>query len=64
MKTPGQRGAAIDSRRYDRWTKEFSGYRHQVPEGRIRDWIQQFSRADRDIAARILDCVDFCRMSS
>ena len=59
MKKPKNRGTAIDIKRYRTWVQEFSSYRHSVPEGRIRDWIALFDEGDRDVAARVLDCVDF-----
>lgn len=59
MKTPHARGSPIDMRRFSSWTAEFSGYRHAVNENRIDRWLKQFRRVDRDLAARLLDCVDF-----
>ena len=59
MKKPNDRNIAIDLKRYRNWVSEFSGFRHQVPEGRIREWFKHFSEKDHDIVARILDCVDF-----
>lgn len=59
MKKPGNRNTPIDLKRYRRWTAEFNGYRHSVSEERIRQWLEQFSDGDRDIAARLLDGVDF-----
>ena len=59
MKKPSSKGTAIDLRRYERWREEFAGFRRQVPEGRIRDWIGQFAVKDHDTAARVLDCVEF-----
>lgn len=59
MKKPQDRGTAIDLKRYKAWVEEFSGFRHQIPEGRIRDWLASFSDDDHDVIARILDCVDF-----
>jgi hypothetical protein len=41
------------------WTTLFSGYRHAVTEQRIDRWLDQFRPGDRDLAARILDCVEF-----
>ena len=59
MKTPLERNAPIDLKRIRRWVRDFSAYRHSVGEERIRDWIKQFNSQDQDIAARVLDCVDF-----
>ncbi len=59
MKTPMDRNAPIDLRRVRQWANEFAGYRHSVSEDRIRDWIDQFDEQHHDLAARVLDCVDF-----
>jgi len=58
MKRLSRRNAAIDLRRLRSWVNEFAGYRHSVPEERIRDWIAQFGTHD-DLAARVLDCIHF-----
>jgi hypothetical protein len=62
LKVPLPRGAAIDVRRRRKWTGNFSTYRHQVSEQTITDWMEQFSDAHRDVAARLLDVVDFYSM--
>lgn len=59
MKKPERRNAPIDLKRYKKWTDEFTGFRHQVPEGRIRDWLGQFESKDLDVAARLVDSIDF-----
>lgn len=59
MRAPASRNTALDSKRVKRWLDDFSGFRHQVPEGRIRDWLGQYRQEDQDLAARLLDCVDF-----
>lgn len=59
MKTPGDRNAPVDLRRIRRWVSDFAGYRHSVSGDAIREWIAQFQEEDRDLAARVLDCVDF-----
>jgi hypothetical protein len=59
MKEPLPRGAAVDARRMRSWLDTFTGYRHAVNEARIDRWMEQFDAADRDLAARILDSVDF-----
>ncbi|HEX3142344.1 MAG TPA: hypothetical protein VHQ64_00100 [Pyrinomonadaceae bacterium] len=38
---------------------DFPGYRITVTEERVDRWIGQFRRADHDLAARVLDSVDF-----
>ena len=59
MRKPERRSTPIDLKRYKKWVGEFSGYRHQIPESRIRDWLKYFSDDDQDLAARLLDCIDF-----
>ncbi len=59
MKTPTRRNARIDSRRLRSWANEFAGYRHHVSEDRIRAWITRFDEEHHDLAARVLDCIDF-----
>ncbi len=59
MKTPAEQNTPIDSRQIRHWVNDFSAYRHSVGEERIREWIQQFNAEDRNIAARVLDGVDF-----
>ena len=59
MKVPLPRGSEINMTRSSQWKELFSGYKHQVTEARIDRWLDQFSAKHRDIAARILDCVDF-----
>lgn len=59
MKASRPRNSPIDMRRIRGWANEFAGYRHPISEDRIRDWIAQFDDGDRDISARILDCVDY-----
>jgi hypothetical protein len=59
MKAPRPRGTAIDMIRMTGWTTDFAGYRLPVNDGRIERWLRQFAVTDKDLAARILDCVDF-----
>ena len=59
MKTPAERNTPIDLKRIRRWATDFSAYRHSIGDERIREWIQQFDAEDQDVAARVLDCVDF-----
>jgi hypothetical protein len=42
-----------------RWVNDFAGYRHPVSADHIRAWLQQFRDTHRDLAARVLDCVEF-----
>lgn len=59
MRKPKQRGAPINMRRVRDWVQRFSGYRITVTENRIDRWLHQFADADRDVAARTLDSVEF-----
>jgi len=59
MKSPLPPGSAIDGSRMTCWLNAFGGYREALSQGIIDRWIDQFDRKDRDIAARLLDSVDF-----
>ena len=59
MKEPMRRGSRINNQRMASWTTLFLGYRLAVTEQRIDRWLDQFRPGDRDLAARILDCVEF-----
>jgi len=59
MKHPLRRKTPVDMHRMSSWVTTFSGYRHPITEQRIERWFTQFSSEDRDLAARILDCVEF-----
>lgn len=59
MRTPKRRDTPIDLRRVRQWVNDFAAYRYSISEDRIRDWIAQFGDEHRDLAARVLDCVDF-----
>lgn len=59
MKHPMHRGSAINMQRMTGWVSVFSEYRHAVTEARIDRWLNQFNQHDRDLAARVLDCVEF-----
>ena len=59
MKTPRPREAEVDVDRVEGWLSDFSSYRHGVTEKRIDRWLDQFDNAHRDLASRILDCVDY-----
>lgn len=49
----------MDSRRIAGWVARFAGYRWNVTPARIQTWLQQFHTADQDMAARVLDAVQF-----
>jgi hypothetical protein len=59
MKAPRARETAIDTRRIRLWLRDFGAFRHNLNQQNIRDWLDQFDAAHQDVAARILDCVDF-----
>ena len=59
MRAPSPRGTSIDVRRYRRWTQRFGSYRDPVTNVTIESWLDQFENADKDLAARILDSVEF-----
>ena len=59
MRPPRARNAPVNRVRKNRWLADFRSYRSDVSEARIEEWLQQFRAADRDIAARVLDVVDF-----
>jgi hypothetical protein len=59
MRKPLNRGAAIDARRYQRWLAVFAGYRNPVTQVLVELWLNCFAKKDQDLAARILDAVNF-----
>jgi hypothetical protein len=59
MKAPHERRAAVDGQRIRAWVDDFAGYRYPVTEGRVERWLTQFDGAHHDVAARVLDAVDF-----
>lgn len=61
MKNPGARRRPIDAARFAEWTDAFEGYTPRVTQEAIEDWLKQFAKTDRDLAARVLDAVEFYR---
>ncbi|MGA2205172.1 MAG: hypothetical protein ABSG10_00425 [Terracidiphilus sp.] len=59
MRRPSPPGTAIDARRYRRWIERFGSYREGIINVTIESWLDQFAKRDRDLAARVLDSVDF-----
>ena len=59
MRHPLLPGSRIDAARIQTWLDSFEGYRVAVSQGAIEHWIEQFDHRHRDLAARILDSVDF-----
>lgn len=52
-------GTPIDAKRYKRWIDLFGSYRAGIINTTIDSWLTQFDSGDRDLAARILDSVEF-----
>jgi hypothetical protein len=59
MKCPLAPGTAIDAKRYKDWISRFGAYRDAVTHVTIESWLEQFDRQDQDLAARLLDAVDY-----
>lgn len=59
MKRPLAPGTAVDAKRYKRWINHFGSYRAGILNVTIESWLKQFEKKDRDLAARILDTVEF-----
>jgi hypothetical protein len=59
MKPPSKRGAPIDAARRRRWVQEFGAYKSAVIEHTVVEWVDQFDMADKDLAGRVLDVIDF-----
>jgi hypothetical protein len=59
MRQPYAPGTAIDAKRYKKWITNFGSYRAGIINATIDSWLNQFDRADRDLAARLLDAVEF-----
>jgi hypothetical protein len=57
MKRPHPRGMRVTPQRTAEWLKVFRFYRHPPNEPEVLRWLSRFSKADRDLAARLLDCV-------
>jgi len=52
-------GAPIDARRYRRWISRFGSYRAGITNVTVESWLEQFDAEDHDLAARILDAVEY-----
>jgi hypothetical protein len=59
VKRPLAPGTAIDATRYKRWIAHFGSYRAGIINVTIQSWLNQFAAADQDLAARVLDVVEF-----
>ncbi len=59
MRTPRRRGTLINAARLAIWRESFEGYRKRVTTARLERWLAQFKDGHRDVAARVLDAVEF-----
>jgi len=59
VRRPLPPGTPIDEKRYRRWISRFGSYRAPIINVTVQSWLRQFARADRDLAARVLDVVEF-----
>jgi len=59
VKAPLPPGSAINAKRYRRWIERFGSYRAGIINITIESWLAQFETADRDLAARVLDAIEF-----
>ena len=58
---PGRPGTPLDADRFALWLDKFAGYRTHISKPRLTKWLNQFTASDRDLAARLLDAVEFFR---
>ena len=63
MKIAQPRNSPVNQQRRNGWLSAFDGYRHAITEHALTDWLAQFPAPDRDIGARLLDCVEFFPVS-
>ncbi len=59
MRAPRPVDTPIDNRRRESWRNRFEGYRYGVTDANVTGWMDQFGDADRDVAARVLDAIEF-----
>jgi hypothetical protein len=59
VKRPLAPGTPIDAKRYQRWISHFGSYRAGIINITIQSWLNQFDAVDQDLAARVLDAVEF-----
>jgi hypothetical protein len=59
MRPPSAPGRPLDARRFREWSGRFGAYRDGVINVTIQAWLEQFERRDRDLAARVLDVVEY-----
>jgi hypothetical protein len=51
----------VDADRFTLWLDKFAGYRAHISKPQLTQWLSQFTTNDRDLAARVLDAVEFFR---
>jgi hypothetical protein len=59
VRNPRKPGAAVDQKRRKKWIDRFGSYRSGIDNIAIMSWLEQFSNPDRDVAARVLDVVEY-----
>lgn len=59
MRRPHTAGAAVNNKRMKQWLDRFGAYRSHVTRLSVEGWFEQFDARDRDLAARVLDVVEF-----
>lgn len=59
MRRPCAPGTPIDAKRFRRWISRFGSYRDGVTNLSIENWLHQFETGDHDLAARVLDAVEY-----
>jgi hypothetical protein len=59
VKRPLAPGTPIDAKRYKRWISRFGSYREGIINVTINSWLENFDDDDQDLAARVLDAVEF-----
>jgi hypothetical protein len=58
MRLPKKRKTAINEARIEEWLSRFCFYRHPPNRNSVEQWLARFAENDRDIGARLLDCVE------
>ena len=59
MRKPLAPGTPIDAKRFKKWVERFGSYRAGIINVTIGSWLEQFQESDRDLAARVLDSVEY-----
>lgn len=59
MRAPRPANTPVNNKRMLRWIGEYGAYRHTVTRVAIENWLRQFSPGDQDLAARVLDAIEF-----